>query len=288
MRDATPEDIEAIGALRESVGWNVHRWALLDAMRAPHARFFLALDAEGRLVGAGSGIGYGALGVVGNMVVAAEHRRRGLGAAILERVMDFLEDERSCTTLELTATQAGRPLYARYGFGVVGATARAEIPASAASALGKADAIRGPTRSPVEATTEDLEELTAYDATRFGGDRGPNLAAAIDDRGRAVLVQRRGGGAIRGYLVARDGTDRIGPWLADGEADAAALLREALARRATPQAATVVLPAANERGVAWLAGLGASVDRWEGFMRRGPPVARRVETIYATAVGALG
>ena len=115
LRHGGPDDIPAIAALREIVGWGVHDWALRAATELPGATCIVAVDERRRTVGTGSGISYDRLGVVGNMVVDPAHRRRGLGAAILEAVMAFLA-ARGCERLELSATALGRPLYRRFGF----------------------------------------------------------------------------------------------------------------------------------------------------------------------------
>lgn len=279
LRTATPADLPAIAGLRSSVGWTAHLWALQDAMRPPHARCFLAIDETGQPVAVGSGIAYGRLGVVGNMVVAAANRRRGLGRAVLEQIIAFLEGERSCTQLELTATDAGRPLYALYDFAPAGATADARLPVDGAVAAGTHD-VR-------PATPDDLPEIVVYDTERFGGDRTPILAAAIDDGGRPVLLHRRGGSLV-GYAVHRTGQDRLGPWLADDPSAASALLAAAHAH--VPDAAflAAVVPMANTEGVAWMRAIGGSVEPHGGRMRRGGGVSRREETIYGNAVGALG
>lgn len=279
LRTATPEDLPVIAGLRASAGWTAHRWALIDAIRPPHARCFLAVDAAGQSVAMGSGIAYGRLGVVGNMVVAAEHRRRGLGRAILEEIIGFLEDERGCAQLELSATDAGRPLYASHGFAPAGETADVRLPVDGATAP-ETDEVR-------RATIHDLAEVAAYDAGRFGGDRSPILAAAIDDERRPVLIDRRGG-AVCGYAVHRLDHARLGPWLADDPAAAAALVAAARAQAPEAEFLVTVLPMANAAGVAWMRQIGGAVQPHGGRMRRGGGVVRREETIYGNAVGALG
>lgn len=256
-----------------------YEWALRDAMRPPHALFVLGLDG-GAPIAMGSGISYGALGVVGNMVVTEAYRRRGIGRAILERVLSFLTDERGCALLELSATAMGRPLYARYGFEPAGASAMATIPR--ASVTSSAEGV-------AEAELEALDELVAYDAARFGGDRRAILEAALADPARPVIVARRDGAAT-GYAVLRPVAARLGPWLADDPDVAAALLAAAADRVPEDAPLTTNLSLANTSGVAWLRGIGAQLDTWEGSMRRGDPAAirRRRETIYGNVVGALG
>ena len=55
------------------------------------ARCLVVARRRRRIVGVGSGICVRALGFVGNMIVAEGHRRRGVGSAILDAVVDFLE-----------------------------------------------------------------------------------------------------------------------------------------------------------------------------------------------------
>jgi GNAT superfamily N-acetyltransferase len=282
LRHASPRDIPEIATRRMDVGWDAYPWALQAAMRPPHARFFLLTDADGRIAAMGSGIAYGPIGVVGNMVVRPDSQRRGLGSAILEAVIAFLIDERRCTMLELSATPAGRPLYARYGFEPTGLQVRASLPPATAPSPVTGLAM-------VEATGDDLDQVAAWDARRFGGDRRPILEEAIADPARPVHLARRAD-ALVGYITVRPDASRIGPWLADDLAAAATLLASAAALVA-PQADAPLswsLPGENEGGVSWLASLGARVEPHDSRMRRGFGPARRLETIFATIVGSLG
>jgi GNAT superfamily N-acetyltransferase len=281
LRHASPRDIPEIAARRTDVGWHAYAWALRAAMRAPHARFYLLTDADGRIAAMGSAIAYGPIGVVGNMVVRPDRQRRGLGSAILEAVIAFLIDERRCTLLELSATPAGRPLYARYGFEPTGLHVQASLaPATAPAPV--ADL------STIEATNDDLDELAAWDARRFGGDRTPILEDAIADPERPVRLARRSESLV-GYITVRPDASRIGPWLADDFGAATTLL--ACAATLVPNADMPLswgLPGENEAGVSWLASLGARVEPHDTRMRRGIGPPRRLETIFATIVGALG
>ena len=257
---------------------HAYEWALRDAMAPPHALLVLGVDG-GEAIAMGSGISYGALGVVGNMVVAETYRRRGIGRAILERVLAFLTDERGCDVLELSATSMGRPLYERYGFEPAGSSAMVTI--SRAAVVGRSDGVKPGGRS-------DLEDLAAYDSQRFGGDRRAILAAALDDDERPVIVARRDGRAV-GYAVLRPIATRLGPWLADDPAAAGALL-VAAAQLMPGDPLTTNVRLENEEGVRWFRAIGARLDTWEGGMRRGDPraVRRRPEAIYGNVVGALG
>lgn len=278
LRVAGQEDIAAIAALRVSVGWSVHPWAL-EAVLEPPARCVVAV-ADGEVVAVGSGISYGALGVVGNMVVAAPHRRRGIGSAILGAVLQFLE-EAGCTRLELYATTDGRPLYAAHGFGPADPSAMGRIPRSVA--FGADPAVRVS-----EAAPDLLDALAAYDAPRFGGNRRRLLAMMLSDADRPLLVARRRDGTVAGFAWLRAEADRLGPFVADDPGIAGGILLAAFARAPSAGQLTLNLPTANRAGTAWLRGLGVELEPWDGRMGRGPEIARRDDTIYGNAVGALG
>jgi GNAT superfamily N-acetyltransferase len=278
LRIAEASDLPRIAELRESVGWGVHRWALDAVLEPPHARTVVAVDEHERVVGVGSGIVYGSLGFVGNMVVETHHRRRGIGAAVLQAVIEFLE-ERGVVRLELYATSDGRPLYERHGFASVGPSVFAGVPrGSLPSAAG------GPLH---EAASEDAPELAAYDAPRFGGDRSPLLRRMVEDPERPLLVAREPD-RIVGYGWLRPDGERLGPLVADTPDVAIGLMAEAFERMPSAERLSLNLPATNRAGAERLAALGAELEPWDGRMARGPQVPRRDETIYANLVGALG
>ena len=278
LRVAQAADLPSIAELRESVGWSVHPWALQWVLEPPHARCLVVVDDRDRVVGVGSGIAYGELGFVGNMIVDVAQRRRGIGSVILESVVDFLES-RGVVRLELYATQDGRPLYARHGFEPAGPSTMVRI----TRGIGRpAEGVRL-----ADATHEAAAELIAYDTPRFGGNRGTLLRAMLDDGERPLVVARRNG-RIAGFGWLRPDGERVGPLVADSPEVAIALVWEALDRM--PQAETLALnlPAGNRGGAERLAALGATLEAWDGRMARGPQVPRREETVYANVVGALG
>ena len=277
MRDATIDDIPAIVALRDDVGWRGHSWALRAVIDAPAARFVVVVDPADAIAGVGSGIAYGALGVVGNMIVAETHRRRGVGSAILETVIGYLREERGCARLELYATASGRPLYARHGFEPIEPGARAYLPRLEPPGNGTA----------VEAgSPADIHALTAYDSPRFGGDREPLLAMMAADPDRPLFVARRDG-AITGYAWLRPDEGRIGPFIAD-DTESAASLVAAAGRSDVEEPLSVNVPTSNRTAIGWLESLGVELDPWDGRMALGRPIPRRESTIYGSVVGALG
>jgi len=278
LRSAAVADLPRIVDLRESVGWAVHEWALRAVLVPPDARCIVVVDGGDRIVGVGSGIAYGALGFVGNMIVDGEHRRRGIGSAILSTVIDFLT-ERGATRLELYATPEGRPLYASQGFVMTGPSTMVRLPRGIDA---QRDGIELSDGGPGA-----LAELVAYDAPRFGGDRTVILAPMLEDPARPLIVARRDR-QIVGYGWVRPEAERVGPLLADAPEIAAALVREAFERLPSADRLSLNLPPDNRLGAARLAELGGELERWDGRMGRGPQVPRRDDTIYGMVVGALG
>ncbi|HET8778270.1 MAG TPA: GNAT family N-acetyltransferase [Candidatus Limnocylindria bacterium] len=279
LRDATSEDLPAIAGLRESVGWGVHEWALRAVIGEPSARCLVAADRSDQVVAVGSGIAYGPLGFVGNMVVAPEVQRRGLGSAILGGVIGFLEAA-GCVRLELNATSEGRPLYERHGFHSTGTSATAEIPRGLPLKPDLSLDVR-------VAINDDLEALRVYDRPRFGGDRRRIMELLLADAGATVLAAASPTG-VAGYACVRADGGRIGPFLADTPAVAETLLASAFERAPDVGTLRVNLPPGNDIGTAWLRGLGVETIGWDGRMARGAELPKREETLYGMAVGALG
>ncbi len=280
MRTATLRDLPAIAELRRAVGMTPHDWALRLAIEPRSARSVVVEDRAGRLVGAGSGVAYRPLGIVGNMMVAEDRRREGIGSAVLDAVAEFLHED-GCTRLELYATQQGRPLYARHGFSPIEPGSRAHL---------AHDLALPPPRRDIVVSDGDeraLDSLVDFDAPRFGGNRSALLSAMLADRHRPALVARRDATLV-GFGWLRTDEARIGPWVADEPDVAAALLAEAFRRAPDHPELTANIPISNRRAVEWLRGLGVEPDPWDGRMARGAPIPRRDESIYGSTSGALG
>jgi GNAT superfamily N-acetyltransferase len=277
MRGATPDDLLAIVALREAVGWSAHEWALRFVLAAPEANCLVVEETSGEVLAVGSGVAYGEVGVVGNMVVAERHRRRGIGRAILDRILADLR-ERGTRRLELYATADGRPLYAAAGFRPIAPGSRVELARTAPLAPDPILAVE-------EATAAD--GIAAYDAHRYGGDRGGLLAFLAADRTRPMLVARRDG-EVAGFAWLRVDDARLGPFVADDPGVAAALVASAFEWLPDVSVLTFNLPMSNAEGVAWLRTLGVEPDPWDGRMALGPEPPRLESTIYSNALGALG
>jgi GNAT superfamily N-acetyltransferase len=279
LRDATLDDVPAIARLRDDLGWGSQEWALRAVIGQPDARCVLAVTSDGGLAGVGSGIVYGPMGFVGNMITVPEQRRRGIGSEILKAVIDFLTDA-GCVRLELNATSDGRPLYERHGFRSIGTSVTARVTRGAELTPHPAVSVR-------EAAPADLKGIAAYDRPRFGGDRRRILEMVLANGEGPALVAEQGG-TLAGYGCLRPDAGRLGPFLADEPGVAATLLAESFRRAPEANELRVNVPPRNRRGIEWLRALGVLIETWDGRMARGAELPRRDETIYGMAVGALG
>lgn len=280
IRLATPAELPRVAALREEVGWGARPWAL-DAIAPPVGAIWVAADSDahgdggsGAIVGCGSGIVHGRLGIVGNMIVAASHRRRGIGGQVLRAVLDYLEPR--CDTIELNATASGRPLYERFGFEPV----TGYLVANVAPALGATH------RSLSVSHATDAAALAAWDAERFGGNRLRILEAALNDPERHVLLAR--GEEVAGYAVVRPIETSIGPFVADSLEAARALIAAAGEVAPSVSAWRIVPSGDSSIATAWLRASGVALEPHGTQMRLGRPPRRRSEAIWGVAAGALG
>ena len=100
--------------LRAAVGWEEPPVADAALRAALERTWNVAARAGEELAGMGRLLEDGALyATIWDMIVAPAHQRRGLGEAILARL---LERARARTIVALVATPEGRPLYERHGF----------------------------------------------------------------------------------------------------------------------------------------------------------------------------
>ncbi|HEV2235192.1 MAG TPA: GNAT family N-acetyltransferase, partial [Ktedonobacterales bacterium] len=230
---------------------------------------------------------YGEIGVIGNVIVHASYRARGLGRAVMEAELEWLS-ARGVRSVELDATVDGRPLYQKLGF------VERSPSWMLVETVGKVLA-PGP-HSPVaddvvtELTAADLKAVGQLDRQAFGGDRLPLLAAMQAQHGTRGWSMRDTGGAIAGYLFTRP-TERqpvgvrVGPWVARTPEVALALLRYAVAATAQQAASVAAAPV--------LASVpGASGQVTATFARAGMPLVpddvRMRLTLSADEAGASG
>jgi GNAT superfamily N-acetyltransferase len=252
IRPAGPEDLARLGPVYEQSGFGARLAGVVGFAKARLEGEVVVAGAGRELAGVAAGAVFGATGWVGGVAVVPAHRRAGLGGALTEAIVDFLE-ARGVATVLLHATALGRPVYERLGF----------VAETAYLTLVGPTLPRAARQSPVRAgRAADLEAVVALD-----------LAATGEDRRRLLTALWPAGG-----LVAGDGRP-LGyhlpsPWRPGG-AVVAANPRAGLALldavRAPPgDDLAVSVPAANPAAVRFLEAAGFSERYRTVRMYRGP------------------
>lgn len=110
----TPEDIHPFLALARDEGWISTRRELAFLLdRSPEG--CLVCHEQGKPVGFVTAVRHGKSGWIGNLLVEAASRGRGIGTALFKQAMQVLQRS-SVGTVWLTASTYGRPIYERNGF----------------------------------------------------------------------------------------------------------------------------------------------------------------------------
>jgi GNAT superfamily N-acetyltransferase len=228
-----------------------------------HARVGLV---AGRIVAVGQGIVTGSTGWVGNIIVRAEARNRGLGSRMTSELVGRLRAH-GCATVILVATDMGGPVYRKLGFRTTSEYVFLDVPRLPVPSPGRVRRLE----------PRDVAEIVSLDAAATGESRmallEPYLGAGwvhVDGRGVADGVFLPSFGA--GFVVA---------------GSAAAGLELLRFKHALHECAAVV-PAANECALQFLREHGARETSRSPRMVLGGEAAWRPECIFARASGYCG
>ncbi len=269
----TDADVDPAAAMLLRGNWGDRKAFFAWALSQSTCRPFVA-DDDGTVVGTGVATANGRVGWVGTIFVDAERRRAGLGRALTIRVIDDLE-ERGCRTLVLIATDAGRPVYERLGFGLLEAQVHFSIDGLPA----------GPEPSAVRAFEPgDLDEVLALDTAATGEDRSALLAGFASSETARVAV-----GAddrIEGFVVRA-------PWggaglIAANQAAAGRLFEWRRRRAGSEGRVAVGIMASRVTGQEMLRSAGWTEHGGGVRMIRGEPLRWRPDWLWGQFNGALG
>jgi ribosomal protein S18 acetylase RimI-like enzyme len=282
IRPAGPGDLAQLGPLYEQSGFGARLAGVVGFARARLDGEVVVAEAGGELVGVAAGAVFGATrgtgepgggggsggsggtGWVGGVAVVPAHRRVGLGGALTEAIVEFLEG-RGMATVLLHATALGRPVYERLGF----------VPETAYVTLSGPTLARASTGAMVRAgRAGDLEAVLALDRTATGEDRRRLLTALWPTGGLVADVD----GRTLGYHLAS-------PWRPGGAtiaADSGTGLALLDAVRVAPgDEVAISVPAANGAAVGWLESAGFQ-ERYRTIrMHRGPRLAWDPAALFA-------
>ena len=270
IRPARPQDLARLGPLYEQSGFGARLAGVVGFARARLDGEVVVAEAGDELAGVAAGAVFAGTGWVGGVAVGPGYRRAGLGGALTEAVIGFLE-ARGVTTVLLHATALGRPVYERLGFVPETAYLTLSRPTLARAPDRPGDHPGGPPDPPgapagVRAgRAADLEAVLAIDRAATGEDRR-RLLTALWPAGGLVAA---GDGRPLGYHLAS-------PWRSGGATVApdprAGLALLAAVRAAPGDEVSLSVPAGNTAAVGALQSAGFAERYRTVRMHRGPRV----------------
>jgi GNAT superfamily N-acetyltransferase len=220
FRALSRDDLPQALALSTEAGWNqtAEDWRVM----LEYGRGLAAVAPDGSVIGSAFMLPYGErFAWIAMVLVTADWRRRGVATELSRRVVEMTRADGRVALLD--ATEVGCRVYRPIGFGDVGAMTRWQA-APPSVPPGPTTGVRPIDRG------GDLDRIAAYDRAALGADRRWLLVHLIAHRPDAAFIAEAGG-AVRGFVLARDGrvAHHVGPLVADDTATAEALVARALA-----------------------------------------------------------
>jgi GNAT superfamily N-acetyltransferase len=270
VRPMTRADVPLGMRLKAQAGWNQLEadWLrFLDLQ--PDGAFVAELD--GTPAGTAATCRFGSVAWVAMVLVEQGRRNRGIGRALMEYALEFLDRAGVCTT-RLDATPLGLPLYEKLGFVAEYTLTRFEGPSPSVAVP--------PGVSPM--SRKHLDGVLRLDRAVTGTDRARMILRLFDETpDEARVVEAQAG--IDGYLLARPGTRawQVGPCVARGGAGPL-LLADAWQRHAG-QMIFVDVPDANAPAHTLCRTAGLISQRSLTRMVRGEHIEERVADLWASS-----
>jgi len=202
VRLMTFEDLAFANSVRALAGWNQTLADWERFLAAAPDGCFLA-EWAGARAGTATTVVYGPeLAWVGMVLVHPEHRRRGIGRALLERCITHLR-EHGVRCIKLDATPAGKQVYDGLGFKTEWTLTRWEHVGAPYPAMESTSGLR---------TCRDVNAIEQFDAPAFGISRGKVLGPLMR-QAKDSLVLETEPGCVAGYGLLREGASAhyLGP-----------------------------------------------------------------------------
>jgi GNAT superfamily N-acetyltransferase len=276
IRPFGERDVEFALLLSLRVGWTTSR-AWYDAIVAHNRAGCFVIELSGGRAGVVTTTAYARGGWIGNLLVAPDLRRQGLGTALMTHAVAHLRAA-GLRTFWLDADPPGINIYRSLGFQTQHPSLRflrqgpGTVPATRATRL----------------TASRLPELLALDAEAFGDDRRHLLAQVLARADTAFVLDDDDG--PRGYcalLPTMTGL-HLGPCVAR-DADTARQLLGAALGHAAGRMLTAGVPGPNKEAVKLFTALGFSPAASSERMRLGEAGTEgRADLTFAMGNGGTG
>jgi GNAT superfamily N-acetyltransferase len=207
LRTMTLQDIPAGQRIRQIAGWNQTDADWHRFLSASPEGCFVA-EESGQVCGTVATIGYqNRFAWVGMVLVDPAFRGRGIGTALLDRAIAYL-DSVGIPSIKLDATPQGKPLYEKLGFVTEYEIARWTLRRPPVQSIRQSTPL--PSLSPGE-----LQTILDLDQQIFGANRGP-LLRSVHLSAPQFTVFESASGTINAYAFGRSGAfaDHLGPVMA--------------------------------------------------------------------------
>ncbi len=259
----------------------------LSSSRRIELERYLALQPDGWRIAlfdeqpaaVGGIINYGPFAYVGLVGVLPRLQHHGLGAFLMESLLDWAEQQ-NCPTILLDASDAGANLYHKLGF-------IEDDRAILLSLLEPGELLARSYEKVTELQEEEIPELAAFDAPYFGAERTCVFQRLLQEYPHRAFVCRQTEGQITGYLFVQERT--LGPWVAQTPIDAESLLLYTLhSIHFGSEIPHVIISSTHQQGLDLLQRYGFRQQRNLSHMRLGPLPRRQRTLIYGQASFAIG
>jgi GNAT superfamily N-acetyltransferase len=282
----TDDDLQLGMRLKVQAGWNQCQSDWRRLLRLQPDGCFVA-EWQGVPIGTAVACAFDRVAWLAMVLVDAGVRGRGIGAALVEHALSFL-DRAGVQRVRLDATPLGQPLYAKFGFAPEYELARYAglLPATIADFPAKTPS-RPTAANPAAVSSTEYENLCQLDHAVLATDRRKFLLALCSERPDELRVAKHSG-EITGYLTARPGSQalQIGPCIAARHAGEELFVDAA--RRYAGRRVILDIPCDNAPAMQFAKSLQLEVERTFVRMCRGPAVADDTSRLWASSGPELG
>jgi GNAT superfamily N-acetyltransferase len=207
IRRMTEDDLSFADSLRALAGWNQTMADWQRFLACEPAGCFVA-EWDGALAATATATSYRPqLGWIGMLLVHPDRRRHGIGEALLQHGIGYLESL-GLDCIKLDATPLGQPVYERIGFKPECSLTRWELDRTSRSRVTESP----PAPSPPQ---KEVERMVALDQLAFGANRD-RLIRQVTHSCCAAIVYSSASGSAFGFGMLRKGARAyyIGPLVA--------------------------------------------------------------------------
>lgn len=276
IRTMTLADVPAGMRLKDMAGWNQLEVDWIRALDLEPGGCFLA-EIDGLEVGTVTTCRFGDVGWVAMMLVDPNFRRQGIGKALMERAIGYLE-ELGVRSIRLDATPMGQPLYEKLGF----------VPQYQLIRHAGMLPANPPVDGVIPFTLQHLNSMLALDEHVVQAERHRYILQLYHHQPQAVRFVLNEEGSLQGFMMARPGALawQLGPCIAEDEAGAM-LLADAWHQYAG-KSVFLDIAVHHEQASQMAKAQGLTEQRRLQRMSRGQPVIERFPEMWVSSGPAKG